>query len=154
MTVVGIARKSSCPNHQPALVHHRKAGLDAKFVGLPGLTLADALDFRCMRGVELALVFRLLGSNSLGSFQNRYQSIQAEGQFRLCLRQFTTDFSQQDAQNGALTVDDFLHPPKLLGVGIAAGTTPQFLAFLDKGLLEFDADVLGSLHHLVPGNFE
>ena len=70
------------------------------------------------------------------------------------LRQLATDFTQQDAQNGALTINDFLHPPKLLGVGIAAGTTPQFLAFLGKGLLEFDADVLGRLHHFVPGNFE
>ena len=43
---------------------------------------------------------------------------------------------------------------ELFGMGVAAGYTPQFPAFLDEGSLEQDAGELGALNHFGPGNLQ
>lgn len=45
VTIVGIARESSCPDHQAALLGYGDAGLDAELVGLARFALADTVDF-------------------------------------------------------------------------------------------------------------
>jgi len=62
-----VAGEGSGPHHQPALVRDRQADLDAELVGLPGLALADALDFRRVQCVQLALVAGALGVNAFGA---------------------------------------------------------------------------------------
>ena len=73
VTVVRVAGKGSGTDHQAALVGHGDTGLDAKLVGLPGFALADALDFRCMQGIQLVLVLRLLLADALGTLKQRLQ---------------------------------------------------------------------------------
>ena len=74
MPVVGVAGEGACAHHQTALVRDGNAGLNAELVGLPGFPLADALDFRGVQGVELVLVFSLLGTDALGPFQQGGQA--------------------------------------------------------------------------------
>ena len=58
VSVIGIAGEGARSHHQPASMGHGNAGLDTKFVGLPGLAIADALAFGRVQGVELVLVVR------------------------------------------------------------------------------------------------
>ena len=73
VAVVRIAREAPGAHHQPRLVRDRQADLDAEFVGLACLALADALDFRRVQRVELVLVVALLRADALGAFEPRPQ---------------------------------------------------------------------------------
>jgi hypothetical protein len=55
-------------------VRQSDTGFDAKLVWLSGFAFADALDFRGMQGIELVLVFRLLGTDTLGPIEQRVQA--------------------------------------------------------------------------------
>jgi hypothetical protein len=52
-------------------VGHSDAGLDAELVRLSGFAFANAFRFGRMQGVELVLVFRLLGTDPLSPFEQR-----------------------------------------------------------------------------------
>ena len=84
VTVVGIAGKGSCPNHQATLVGHGNTGLDAELVRFPGFALADALDFRRMQGVQLILVLGLLLADALGTLKQRVQMGDSIRRFAAC----------------------------------------------------------------------
>ena len=65
MAVIGVTGEGARAQHQAMLVgdHHR--ALDAEFVGLACLALADALNLGRMQGVKLVLVALLLGADGL-----------------------------------------------------------------------------------------
>jgi len=121
VTVVGIAGERSCSDHQAALVGHGDTGLDPELVGFPGFALADALDFRCMQGVQLVLVLRLLLADTLGTLKQRVQMGDGARRFAGCGCQLATDFAQHDTEDGALAFDGAPQALELLGVGVAAG---------------------------------
>jgi len=154
VSVVRIARKGARPDHQAAPVSDSNARLDAEFIRLAGLSLADALDFRGMQGVELVLVLGLLGAERLGAFEQRVQARGRAGRFRARCRQLAPDFPQDDTQDRALPFDGTLEALERLGMSVAAGLAPQGLAFPGKGLLGGDADELGGLDDFAPGNFQ
>ena len=148
MTIVGVAGEGARPNHQAALVGHGDVGLDSELMGFAGFALADAFDFRCMQGVELVLVLRLLPADAFGPFE---QCVQVGDGTERCTdrgRQFAFDFAQHDAEDGALAPDGAPQGLELFGVGVAAGLAAQFFALFHEGLLQGDADALGGLHDL------
>jgi hypothetical protein len=73
VTIVGVAREAPGTHHQPRLVRDCQADLDAEFVGLARLALADAFDFRRVQRVELVLVVALLRADALGAFEPHLQ---------------------------------------------------------------------------------
>ena len=154
VAVVGIARETARPNDQPLLVRDRNAGFDAKFVGLSGLALADAFHLRGVERIQLVLVFRLLGAESLCAFQQGSQLSKRLGVLDSGRSQLALDFTQYDAQNGPLPLEHPFESPKLLGVGVATGLAAQFLSFLDEGLLERDANGSSRLDSLGPRNVQ
>ena len=66
VAVVGIAGKGTGADDQVASLGGSNAHLDPEFVRLAGLTLADALDFRCVQGVELVFVLGAAGCGCAG----------------------------------------------------------------------------------------
>ena len=132
MTIVGVAGEGARPNHQAALVGHGDVGLDSELMGFAGFALADAFDFRCMQGVELVLVLRLLPADAFGPFE---QCVQVGDGTERCTdrgRQFAFDFAQHDAEDGALAPDGAPQGLELFGVGVAAGLAAQFLPSFTK----------------------
>ena len=61
VAVVGVAGKGPRADDQVASFGGGNVHLDAEFIGLARFALADALDFRCVRGVQLVLVLGPLG---------------------------------------------------------------------------------------------
>ena len=136
VTIVRVAGKGPCPNHQAAFVGHGDTGLDAELVGLAGFALADALNFRCMQGVQLVFVLGLLLADALGTLKQRVQMGDCIRGFAGCACQFAFDFAQHNAEDGALALDGAAQSLELLGVGIAAGFAAQLLAFFYESLFQ------------------
>ena len=58
------------------------------------------------------------------------------------------DLALQAPHDGALAFDGPAHALELAGMGVAPGLAAELLAFLGKGLLEIDSDLLGGLDQL------
>lgn len=62
-------------HHQPPPVCDGHADLHTKFVGLPGLALADALCLRRVQGIQLVLFLRALAADALGAAHQLAQPV-------------------------------------------------------------------------------
>ena len=68
--------------------------------------------------------------------------------------EFALYFAQDDAQEGALAFDGFLHPFELFGMGVSARFSAQRFALFGVALLEYDAGTFGGMDDLVPCNLQ
>jgi len=153
MPVIRIAGKASGAHDQVALERHGQAHLHAKLVGVATLALGDALDLRGMPAVELGPVAHRLAATSLchqpfGLVQGMTQHL-LHGQAEHA--HLAVHFPLQPTDDGALAFDDFAHPSKLTGMGIATRLETKLTSFLGIGLLELNAMGLGRIDHLGSG---
>jgi len=107
------------------------ADLETKLLGLPGLALANALNFRCAQGVQLVLVLRTPPAGLPSPLDPR-----PHGSLPLVrgAQEFALDVAQQAAQDRALAFEHAEQALELLGVCVATGPPAQPLASALVGL--------------------
>lgn len=101
-----------------------------------------------MQGVELVLVFGLLGTQPLGALQHGGKPLQL-----ICMG-LAMQLPNQAPQQGTLALERPAQALELLGVGIAACFESERRADTGVALSQGDAFSLGGLHQLVPGNLQ
>ena len=90
VAVTGVAEKSPAVDDQVAFLGGGDAHHDAEFIGVARFALADALDFRCVQGVQPVLVLAPLGGDAPGTFEPRGgHPLQAVGEQRQAVFQVT-----------------------------------------------------------------
>ena len=96
----------------------------------------------------------LLRADAFGAFEQCVQTGDGRGAVAADGRQLAPDFAQDDAEDGALPFDGTPQAKELPGVRRAAGLAAQFPTFLDEGLFQSEAHLLGTLHDLGPGDLQ
>ena len=154
VAVVWVAREAARSHHQALFVRDSDTDLHAELVRFPGLAFADAFHLGGVQGIQLVLVLGPLAADALSALHQRLQVCQRRCCGLAGLPYLALHLAQHDAQDRALALEHFAQSLELLGVGVAAGTPAQALAFLDEGLLERNTSPLGAGHHLVASDLQ
>ena len=154
VSVVRVSGEGARAHDQVALERADHAHLDAELVGLAGLALGDAFDFRRMPGVELGLAIDRLALAALGcdarslgqgAIQRLAHGLPDGTDLGL---KIPLDLALQPAPDGALALDGAAHAPPLPGVRVAASLTAELFALLGEGLFQIETSALSRLHEL------
>ncbi len=123
-----------------------QARLHTELVGLARLALSDALNFRRVQRVRLALVLGLLGADALGALQPRCQLRAGRLGHRA---QLARDLAEEHPEDRALAAQHGAHALELLGMAVPGGTAAQHFALALVGHLQRDARAFGQAHELL-----
>jgi hypothetical protein len=144
VTVVGIARQRFGLQHELAARGTGIGGddrdLDAELVGRTGFAFADALDLRCMEGIELPAALALALGSDLGGPRERALEGRLDG---LAASDLAPDIADQPARASAQEAHFPMMAVELLGVGITPRHHRRLLGDAQVGLPRVRRELVG-----------
>lgn len=151
IAVIGIAREASGTDDQAWFCRDIQAHLDAEFVMVSRLALADALDFGRVQRILLLLVLRALPMQALSAvdLQNHLRA-----RAFVDRRQLASNVADHGSQQRPLASRHPPQPLELLGMRVTRGAPPQRSALALVALTEFQPMVTCELDQLDPGHLQ